>query len=195
MQHMSEHDSLHERGRALEDEYFRRKDRELLEKIRHKAATEEAERALGASAGISDPEVLHELRALGFTPETIALLPLVPVLQVAWAEGGVTPVERHLIEKLANARGIVPGSGADAQLMDWLANRPSDEVFHGAARLTLALLESGSSVVADLRADQLVEYCEQVASASGGIFGLGRVSADERALLASIAADLKARKG
>jgi len=192
---MSEHDSLHERGRALEDEYFRRKDRELLEKIRRKAAAEEAERALGASAGISDPEVLHELQALGFTPETIALLPLIPVLQVAWAEGGVTPVERHLIEKLANARGIAPGSGADAQLMDWLANKPSEEVFRGAARLTQALLESGSSVVANLRADQLVEYCEQVASASGGIFGLGRVSADERTLLASIAADLKGRKG
>jgi hypothetical protein len=191
---MSEHDSLHERGRALEDEYFHRKDRELIEKIRRKAAAEEAERALGASAGISDPEVLHELQALGFTPETIALLPLVPVLQVAWAEGGVTPVERHLIEKLANARGIAPGSGADAQLMDWLANKPSDEVFRGAARLTQALLESGSSVVADLRADQLVEYCEQVASASGGIFGLGRVSAEERTLLASIAADLKGRK-
>jgi hypothetical protein len=191
---MSEHDSLHERGRALEEEYFRRKDRELIEKIRRKAATEEAERALGASAGISDPEVLHELQALGFTPETIALLPLVPVLQVAWAEGGVTPVERHLIEKLANARGITPGSGADAQLMDWLANKPSDEVFRGAARLTQALLESGSSVVANLRADQLVEYCEQVASASGGIFGLGRVSLEERTLLASIAADLKGRK-
>ncbi len=191
---MSEHDSLHERGRALEDEYFHRKDRELIEKIRRKAATEEAERALGASAGISDPEVLHELQALGFTPETIALLPLVPVLQVAWAEGGVTPVERHLIEKLANARGIAPGSGADAQLMDWLANKPSDEVFRGAARLTQALLESGSSVVANLRADQLVEYCEQVASASGGIFGLGRVSVEERTLLASIAADLKGRK-
>lgn len=191
---MSEHDSLHERGRALEDEYFRRKDRELIEKMRRKAAAEEAERALGTSTGISDPDVLRELQALGFTPETVALLPIVPVLQVAWAEGGVTPVERLLIEKLATARGIAPGSGADAQLMDWLANKPSEEVFRGAARLTQALMNSGSSVVADLRADQLVDYCEQIASASGGIFGLGRVSPEERTLLASIAADLGGRK-
>jgi hypothetical protein len=194
MQNMSDHDALHDRGRALEEEYFRRKDRELIEKIRQKAVAEDSQRALGALTGVTDPEVLRELQSLGFTPDTIALLPLMPVLQVAWAEGGVTPVERHLIEKLANARGIAPGSGADAQLMDWLANRPSDAVFSGAARLIHALLESGSSLTSDLTADGLVDYCEQVASVSGGIFGLGRVSREERDLLASIARDLKGRK-
>lgn len=191
---MSDHDAMHDRGRALEEEYFRRKDRELIEKIRQKAVAEDAQRALGALTGLTDPEVLRELQSLGFTPDTIALLPLMPVLQVAWAEGGVTAVERHLIEKLANARGITPGSGADAQLMDWLANKPSDAVFSGASRLIHALLESGSSLMSDLTADGLVDYCEQVASVSGGIFGLGRVSREERDLLASIAGDLKGRK-
>ncbi len=191
---MSDHDALHDRGRAIEEEYFRRKDRELVERIRQKAAAEEAQRALGASTGVSDPEVLHELQALGFTPETVALLPLMPVLQIAWAEGGVTPVERLLIEKLATARGIEPGGAADAQLMDWLANKPSDTVFHGAARLIHALLESGSGVMADLSAERLVDLCEQVASVSGGVFGLGRVSREEKDLLASIAADLGGRK-
>jgi hypothetical protein len=194
MQNMSSHDALNDRGRALEDEYFRRKDQELIEKIREKAAAEEAQRALGASTGVSDPEVLHELQALGFTPDTVSLLPIMPVLQVAWAEGGVTPVERLLIEKLATARGIAPGGPADAQLMDWLANKPSDDVFRGASRLIRALLAAGADVVADLDADDLVGYCEKVASASGGIFGLGRISSDERELLTSIAADLKGRR-
>jgi hypothetical protein len=116
-----------------------------------------------------------------------------PVLQVAWPEGGVTPVERLLIEKLATRRGIEPGSPADAQLMDWLANKPSDEVFAGAGRLIRALLGAGSDVVADLSADELVAQCQKVASVSGGIFGLGRVSAEEKDLLESIAADLKGR--
>jgi hypothetical protein len=193
MQDMSEDDALHERGRAIEEEYFRRKDRELIERIRQKAAAEASQHALGVLTGVNDPEVLHELHALGFTPDTVALLPLMPVLQIAWAEGGVTPVERHLIEKLANARGIAPGGPADAQLMDWLANKPTPEVFAGAARLIRALLESGSDVLSNLSAEDLVAQCEQVAAASGGIFGLGRISAEERELLASIAADLKGR--
>lgn len=191
---MSDHDSLKERGHALEEEYFRRKDRELIEKMRAKAEAESAQRSLGVAAGISDPALVSELLALGFTPDTISLLPLVPVLQVAWAEGGVTPVERDLVEKLANARGIAPGSPADAQLMDWLANRPSDEVFAGATRLIGAMLAEGASIVSDLSADTLVSYCEKVAAASGGFLGRGRVSADERDLLSSIAADLKERR-
>jgi hypothetical protein len=191
---MSDHDSLRERGQALEEEYFRRKDRELIEKMRAKAAAEAAQQSLGASAGVSDAALVSELLALGFTPETISLLPLVPVLQVAWAEGGVTPVERDLVEKLATARGIAPGSPADAQLMDWLANKPSEEVFAGASRLIGAMLAEGATIVADLNADTLVSYCEQVAAASGGFLGRGRVSADERGLLSSIAADLKGRR-
>lgn len=191
---MSTHDSLHDRGRAIEEAYFRQKDQELIDKLRKRAEAEVAQQALGAITGVSDPEVLHELQALGFTPDTVQLLPLMPVLQVAWAEGGVTPVERLLIEKIATARGIVAGGPADAQLMDWLANKPSDDVFHGAARLIRALLDSGSGVVADLDVDDLVGYCEKVAAASGGVFGLGRVSLEERQLLASIASDLKGRK-
>jgi hypothetical protein len=194
MQGMTEQDSLHERGRALEDEYFRRKDQELIARLREKASAEDAQRALGDSTGVRDPEVLHELQALGFTPDTVSLLPLMPVLQVAWAEGGITPLERDLIERLATSRGIAPGSAADAQLMDWLANKPGDDVFAGAGRLIRALLDVGSTVVSSLSAEDLVAYCEKVASASGGIFGLGRISLEERSLLASIATDLKDRQ-
>ena len=49
--------------------------------------------------------------------------------------------------------------------------------------------------VAGLTADDLVKYCEAIASASGGILGIGRISAEERALLASMASELKARHG
>ena len=35
---MSDEDALHKRGHALEDEYFRKKDREMMEKIRQAAA-------------------------------------------------------------------------------------------------------------------------------------------------------------
>lgn len=191
---MSPEDALHDRGRALEEEYFRRKDRELVERIRRRADNEAATRAMGATTGITDPDVLRDLLELGFTPDTLALLPLVPVLQVAWAEGGVTARERDLIEKLATARGIAPGSPADAQLMDWLANRPPAALFAGATRLIQALFDAGSAATADLTADDVVAFSERVAAASGGIFDLGRITFEERALLATIAADLKGRR-
>lgn len=191
---MVEHDSLHERGRALEEEYFRKKDRELLERMQRAARDEEVRQGLSARTGLHDPELLRELQSLGFTPDTVSLLPLVPVVQVAWAEGGVTAAERHAINTLARARGISEDSAAGRQLHEWLSNRPDEQVFVSATRLIRAMLEGHGPEVAGLTADDLVKYCESIASASGGIFGfINRVSPEERVLLTSITAGLKGR--
>ncbi|MEQ1758338.1 MAG: hypothetical protein ABL986_08475 [Vicinamibacterales bacterium] len=191
---MPNENPLGERGRVLEDDYFRKKDRELIEKMRQASAAEAASRELSAKSGLRDPEMLEELQALGFTPDTVALLPLVPLLQMAWAEGGVSEAERTLILQLAGTRGIEDGSAADRQLRSWLSSRPDAQVFSSASRLIRATLDSEASGVAPLTADDLVKYCEQIAAASGGIFGIGRVSSEERALLDTIARDLAHKK-
>ena len=86
---MPDRDAFAERGRALEEEYFRRRDRELIEKLRRAAAAEQLGKDVGREAGVDDPELLQELQDLGFTADTLGLLPLVPVLEMACAEGGI----------------------------------------------------------------------------------------------------------
>jgi hypothetical protein len=191
---MPDHDAFAERGRALEEDYFRKKDRELIEKIRQTAVAEQVRKDLGEKTGLDDPALRQELQDLGFTPDTVGLLPLVPVIQMAWAEGGITSAERELILRLAKSRGVEVGSPAGRQLTEWLTSRPDEAVFTRARRLIRAMLDSGSAQAGDLNADSLVKYCEDIASASGGILGIGRISAEERALLSSIAEDLKARR-
>ena len=189
---MTEDNPLADRGRALEEDYFRKKDRELIEKMRAADAAAKARKDLGASTGLSDPALLDELQALGFTPETVPLLPLIPLVRVAWAEGGVSAQERKMIVDLARARGIAAGSGADRQLADWLDRQPSEAVFTRAMRLISAVMSGQSANTASLSAEDLVKYCEEIAAASGGLLGIGKVSSEERKLLASIAAELKA---
>ncbi len=112
---MPEGDFLDDRRRASEDDYFRKKDRELVEKMRAAAAADRAKSELSASTGLSDPALLAELAALGFTPETVSVLPLVPIVEMAWAEGGVTAAERTLLVTLAREprdRGRQPGRSA-----------------------------------------------------------------------------------
>ena len=75
--------------RSREDEYFWRRDQELIEKMRRGALAEQATREMGTKVGLNDPEMFQELAALGFTIDTVDLLPLMPLIQVAWAEGGV----------------------------------------------------------------------------------------------------------
>jgi ADP-ribose pyrophosphatase YjhB (NUDIX family) len=186
-------DGITDHIRAREEEHFRKKDRELIEKLRRADAEAKARRALEQETGLHDPAMLEELSHLGFTPETIALLPLVPVLQVAWAEDGVSAAERALITSLARARGIAEGSASDRQLREWLEYRPSDDTFHKATRLIAAIVDSPEGGAFHVTADELIGYCDKIAHASGGIFGIGRVSPHERAALAEIAATIKRR--
>lgn len=182
---------LSDLGYSREAEYFRKRDQELIEKMRRAAAAERTRQELSASTGLQDPEVIVELEARGFSPGTVCLLPLVPLLEVAWAEGGVSDAERLLVIQLARSRGIAEGSAADRQLAGWLTTRPSADMFASATRLVRIMLAAAGSDQAGMTANDLVKYSETIAAASGGIFGINRISAEERALLQRIAAELK----
>ena len=190
---MAEKDIFAERGRSLEDDYFRKKDRELIERMKQASQADQSRRELGQRTGLTDPELLKDLEDLGFTPDTIALLPMVPVIQMAWAEGGITPAERTLIADLARQRGMAQGSAADRQLQEWMDTRPDASVFSRATRLIRAILDSGQDP-GMMSAEEVVKQAEKIAHASGGILGLARVSSEEKAILASLASELKSRK-
>ena len=190
---MAERDGPTDHARKREEDYFRKRDRELIDRMRQAAAAEQTRRELEANTGLHDPELLKDLQELGFAPDTIQLLPIVPILQVAWAEGGVSEAERKLIVQLARARGIGAGGAADRQLSKWLTERPSAQVFAGAMRLCRAVLDHPTESIGRLSADDVIKYAESVASASGGMFGIGKISAEERAALAQIASALKKR--
>ena len=185
-------DPLANKRRAHEEDYFQKRDLELIEKARQQARAQQQLRELGERVGITDPEISRELAELGFTPETVKLLPLVPVLEMAWAEGGVTPDERKMVVEVARARGVEQGSAADSQLTEWLDRRPEESVFRRAGRLISALFVPGTRF--DITPDDIIKYCEAIADASGGVFGIRRVSSDERATLGRIAREIKSRQ-
>lgn len=187
---MSDKDAFKERGRALEEEYFHRKEQELIAKMREKAATEATRAELGQRTGVADEQLLADLQELGYTPETISLLHLVPLVQMAWAEGNVSRRERDLIIEAARARGIELNSPADKQLQAWLTTRPSEALFDATLRAIGAMLASRPESERDAGRKDLLSYMSSIASASGGILGIGAVSDQERAVLERVTAEL-----
>lgn len=188
---VTDKDAFAERGRSLEEEYFHRKERELIDKMRVRAAADDERRRLGEMAGVADEEVLSDLQALGYTPETVMMLYLVPVIQIAWAEGGVSQKERDLIVKAARSRGITEGTPCDQQLNLWLSTRPSDEMFEKSLRAIRTLLQAQPADARDASEKDLLSLATAIASASGGIVGFGAVSAEERQMLSHINDELK----
>ena len=94
-----------------------------------KPAREADRQKMAEMMGIDDQDVLEALQDLGYTSETIPLLHLVPLVEVAWSEGGVADREREMIFKIAEARGIPPDGVAHEMLSHWLENKPSDKFF------------------------------------------------------------------
>lgn len=192
---MADRDSFKDRARGLEEEYFRRKEQEVIEKMRAKSRAEAAQQELGTHTGVADPQILADLHALGYTSETISLLHLVPLVQMAWAEGHVSLRERDLIIEAARARGIETDSAADTQLKGWLTTRPSDELFTTTLRAIAAMFASRPDEERAAGEKDLLSYLTSIASASGGVLGFGAVSDQERAVLQRVTAELEQAHG
>lgn len=188
---MSDKDAFADRRRTQEEDYFRKREQELIANMRRRAADEANRQRITEVTGIADEALLQELQALGYTPETVALLQLGPLVQVAWVDGGVSDRERDLIVEAARSRAIEEGSEADRQLAEWLATRPSDEAFSTALRAIKAMLQGRPPDEREATRRDLLSSCTDIASASGGVLGFRKVSEEERELLARIDRELE----
>ena len=194
---MSE-DIFRDRGRGSENQWARKRDDELTEKLRERSRLEEIAKALAKKLEVDDPELLRRVMDLGVTSDTGPAFLLAPLVQTAWAEGEVTDPERETLLRIAGARGIDATSPAHAQLLAWLRERPADEFFDTALKVIKAGLAVLSIDERQERVRSIAGACQQVAEASGGglgrLLGLARgVSTEEESLLDTITATLRSR--
>jgi len=185
-----------DRERAAEANYFRQQDERLLDSLRKRAPLDEIARAIGEKLQVDNSELLERVRKLGLKPESAPALFLAPLVQVAWAEGKISRDEQDAVLRLALDRGVEMNSPPYQQILEWLAVRPSDDVFDTAVEI----LKYGFAVLPDDeredRIKRVVEACHEVAAAAGGglakLLGLGSsVSGVEASMLDSITATLR----
>jgi hypothetical protein len=177
---------LRDRGRSLEDEFFRREDKRLMQRLSELRAAEATREALGKASGITKPAVLEKLMELGIRAETVAALSIVPLVEVAWADGALDAKERRAIVERA---GVARDSTAGALLEAWLDHRPDPKLLIAWTHLVQAMSEQlGPDGAARLKTG-LLERARAVAAATGGLFGVGsKISAPEAAMLAKLEA-------
>lgn len=182
-------DVLRDRERGEEQAYFRQQDAKLIAKLRQKAQLSEIAHALAEKLEADEPELLERIQKLGVTLDTGSAFILAPLVEVAWVDGDVGDAERDTILHIAKQRGVSPGSADYRQLLDWLAHRPSDEVF----RTALEAIRIGLSVLPPDESEQriatIIKACEEVAQAKGWLAELLRVdgvSSAESAVIAAI---------
>ena len=177
---------LRDRGRSLEDEFFRREDKRLIEQLTALRAAEATREALSKASGITKPAVLDKLIELGIRAETVAALSIVPLVEVAWADGAIDAKERRAILERA---GVSHDSTAGALLATWLDRRPDPKLLTAWTHLVQAMSEQlGPDDAARLKTG-LLERARAVAGATGGMLGVGsKISGAEAAMLAKLEA-------
>lgn len=187
---MTTHDTriLADRKKALEEEFFARHERDLVERVRREAEETERKEALAEASGIRNQEVLDRLAALGLDAGTMAALGLVPLVEVAWADRELHDREREAVLKAAGEAGAAPGTAAHDLLVSWLDRRPGPELLGAWKGYVAALVESLDQQERQALRDDILHRARGVAQSAGGFLGLGKISDVEQKKLEELEA-------
>lgn len=178
--------SFKDRAAALENEFYKRVDDELLRNMRRDLAEREAKEAIRSASGIQNDEVLAELVRIEVQAETLAAVSLIPLVAIAWADGKVADGERAKILAVEGEAGISPESLSHQLLNHWLDHDPGEELFSTWKHFVHELRGRISLMICPLLDRDLIDRAEAVAKASGGYWSYGSVSPRENRVLAEV---------
>lgn len=164
---------LRQRGLGLEEEFFAKRNQEKLQALREKLAAEARVAELAAATGIHNEEVLAQLHELDIGPGTFAAIALVPLIEVAWADGKLDDAERAAVLKAAIAEGVDPDGPAHTLLDSWLASRPGPPLRAAWFAYVRAFCGRLSSEARRELQNTVLGNARSVAEATGGFLGLG----------------------
>jgi hypothetical protein len=136
--------------------------------------------------GISDHHLITHLHCAGFTAETIALLELAPLVEIAWADGTVSDRQRDLIFQIATREAITEDTPAHDHLAAWLEQRPSEDVFAVSLAAIRAKLDSLRPEVHGMLHRRFMGDCTAVCLAADSALGDNKISPEEGRVLARI---------
>lgn len=176
--------SLRREAQELESSFFAEQDRKLIEKHRQLMALKETKENLAQVSGIKSDAILEKLVQLGIRPEILAALAVIPLIEVAWADGSVDDKEHAVLLQILDKNGITKDS-IEFQLIDqWLSHKPAPSLLEAWIHYIQGLCESLSPAEIDSLRDELMKNTTALADSSGGFLGLGnKISKLEAAMI------------
>lgn len=138
-----------------------------------------------------DEDLIRELNFLGIDERNFRVLALMPLVQVAWADGKVQDTERSLIVALAKDEYKLDDDGLRI-LDNWFEFAPTDGYVRRGRSVLLELATRGRGLKlnpSDL--DDVVSFAEDVARAAGGLFGIRAIEPREHHVLVETALALQ----
>ncbi len=170
--------------RRMEEEFFLKQNSELIKRLEEKKANESMKDDIGRMLGIDDDEVIQVIIALDINVATLNALSLIPLIEVAWADGQMDPNERKAILKAAQENNIEQGTDSYHLLSDWLDKKPENRLFEVWEEYIGAFCIEMKSEDRSCLQRGLIEKARKVATSAGGFMGLtSKISKAEEKVL------------
>jgi hypothetical protein len=185
MQH-DHNEFLEVQRRKLEDAFFQERDKVLIENLKKMKTMKETKESLAKVSGIKSEKVLDKLVELGVRPETLSSLSVIPLVEVAWADGSISKEEDTAVLKAAQSRGIQSGSIEFGLLKEWLEKKPPATLLDAWIHYMEGLCEQLTAAEKAAMKKEIVGGARAVAQASGGLLGINTISPEEKAVLSKM---------
>ena len=174
------------RRQTLEDMFFYEQDRRLIEQRAKLQQLKQTKANLAKVSGIQDDALLEKLIELEIGPETLATLIGIPLIEVAWADGAMDDKERKKLFGYAEKAGLRQ-KGLDPRIMSaWLEKKPDPALLEAWKHYIQTLCRELNAHERKALKDEVLADARSVAEAAGGVLGLGKISAEEKAMLKTI---------
>lgn len=179
-----ENEFLGERRRGLEESYFAKHNRELLERLRSATETRAVVRGPGLD---EDGAAVQAAADAGQESTLLGALSLAPLVAMAWAEDGVDASQRSLVLAGAAELGLSK-TDPDYRLLErWLAEPPLELLGTWKRDYVGALSPTWSPEAKRELKSEILARARAVAEATGAFSGIGRMlSGAEQAVLEEI---------
>src|SRR5262252_7116726 len=115
------------RRASFEESYFRTKDADLVEKLRRVFQAKRDKEELRRDTGITSEEVLDRLVEVNVKGQMLTAFKLLPLVEIAWADGTYDRKEANAVIEAAIKHGIPPDSAALERIKEWLHRGPNPE--------------------------------------------------------------------
>lgn len=156
---------------------------DAVHRLQLEAHSDSARDELVRKTGIIDRQLLGTLTEMGFTARTLVAIRLIPLVLVAWADHHVDRRERQTIMNAANDLGIRPGTDASIMLEHWLREMPPKQSIDAWKKYIETIVRKMGVKTKVRFAEYFRSQMMAVAKASGGHFGFGKVSPNERRMI------------
>lgn len=172
-----------QKSSSLEDVFFLQQDQQLINKLRELEKMQKSKETLREVSGIKNDHILEKLVNLNITPQAVAALAVVPLIEVAWADGHVDDKEKQVIISQIEKHGIKKGSTEHELTELWLSHRPDKNLLIAWTHLVQDICSKMNPTEKSDFRESLMHDTRVIANASGGFLGFGKVSKEEKLML------------